>query len=321
MILSIINRFRRSAIGLQVQSGKMCVSLVQFLGAALALVLLAACSSGSPGQGAAITLGHLSVVTTNYSLEYFARQIGGDAALVANLVPPGVEAHDFEPAPADIRTLREADLVLYNGGGFEPWIERALASGDKASQVTVEVSQSLRGPQNDPHVWLNPLLAVEEVKLVRDGLAKAHPRKADVFNANAEALMSELQSLHQRYQQGLASCRFKAFVTSHDAFGHLAARYSLEVVPLAGISPEAEPSPGDLAAIADRLRSLGVKYLLVEPISSQRLSQTVAKEIGADLLPLHPLESLTPEELQQGETYFTIMNANLASLRTALECS
>jgi zinc transport system substrate-binding protein len=291
--------------------------------AALVLGVFAALACARVASTPAIDGARLSVATTTYPLEYFARRVGGEAVSVINLVPPGVEAHDFEPSPADIRALREAHVVVYNGAGFEPWIGRALASGSNASRVVVNTAPPGGGAEHlqDPHTWLDPLLAMEQVNAVRDGLAKARPEQREVFLANAEALNGALFDLHQLFQRGLQECRHKLFVTSHAAFGHLAKRYGLEQVSIAGVTPEAEPSPGELAALADRLRTLGVRYLLVEPIIGQELSLSLAREIGADLLPIHPLESLTPEEVQGGETYFTIMQDNLRSLRTAMECS
>ncbi|MBI4312480.1 MAG: zinc ABC transporter substrate-binding protein [Chloroflexi bacterium] len=307
-----------------------CAWPLRFLGLASALVLLATACGGpanTESRGGVHIIGRLAVVTTNYPLQYFAQRIGGDAAEVVNLTPPGVEAHDFEPTPADIRAIGQADMVLYNGGEFDPWIDRALSSKDK-TQIVVKALKASEGKTSysaanpgDPHIWLDPLLAVEEVKLARDGMIRASPaRKADAFKANADALISELTALDQRFQQSLATCRQRAFVTSHEAFGHFAARYGLQQVALSGVSPDAEPSPADMARIAQQLRALGTKYILTEPILSRQLAETLAKEIGAELLPFHPLESLTPDEAQRGETYFTIMDTNLQNLRKGLEC-
>ncbi|MBI4203372.1 MAG: zinc ABC transporter substrate-binding protein [Chloroflexi bacterium] len=296
------------------------------------LFLLAAACTGGGANNASPTptaTARLSAVTTIYPLEYFTRRVGGDMVSVVNLVPPGVEAHDFEPSPSDIARIRSADLVVYNGGGFEPWIDRALKSSTNPGRIVVEAAHHEEEDgeghgeeeHEDPHLWLDPLEAIEMVERIVTGLAQARPADVQALEANGEALAQELNALHGRYLAGLAECRQTVFAVSHAAFGHMAERYGLEQVAITGITPEAEPSPGQLAAIADRLRGLGVKYVLVEPILSPALSQTIAKEIGADLLPLHPLESLTPAEAQRGETFLTIMDANLANLRTALECT
>ena len=266
--------------------------------------------------------GKMRVVTTLYPLEYFISRIGGDSVEIINPVPPGVEAHDFEPRPDDIRKLNSADLIVYNGSGFEPWIDRALESIDGSERIAIETSRGLADlASGDPHIWLDPLKAIEQVNLVRDGMSRADSDRADFYAENAGVLIAELEELHARFQSALAECRLSEFVTSHDAFGYLARRYDLKQVAIAGLSPEAEPLPRDFARLADRIEELEVKYVLVEVIASPRLAEALAREVGAKTLILHPLESLTADESGRGETYFSIMNANLNSLRAALECN
>ena len=304
----------------------------------LAVIAFAwACGSNGPSSPSEPTPDaqrELRVITTLYPLEYFAGRIGGDSAEVVSLMPAGVGAHDFEPTPADIRTLDSGDVVVYNGSGLEPWVDRAMEAVGVEGRTVVEASGGLAkrfadqqdghagGDQGelDPHVWLDPLSAVAQVKLIRDGLIRTSPVEATSYEANAASLITELEELHSRYQSALEDCRLHHLVVSHRAFGYLAARYDLEQVSIHGLSPEAEPSPRELADLSDKIADLGVEYLLVEPIASTRLAKTLADETGATLLTLHPVASLTPEELDRGETYFTLMDANLANLRTALEC-
>ena len=270
----------------------------------------------------------VKIVTTIFPIYYFAARIGGELAEVVNLIAAGVEAHDFEPTPADIRVLDTSDLVIYNGSGFEPWIDRALdAIGTKgptaveASLESVELTSVANGSgETDPHVWLDPLRAIEQVKLIRDGLTRANPAGAETYSDNAASLVRELEKLHQRYLSGLLDCRQSVFVTSHEAFGYLAQRYKLEQVAISGISQHADPSPGTLAKLVDMTQALGVRYVTVEANVEPRIAETLANEVGAELLPLHTLESLTPDEQGRGETYFSLMETNLINLRTALEC-
>ena len=264
-----------------------------------------------------------TVVTTLYPLEYFARRIAGDSVTVVNLVSPGGEAHDFEPSPGDIRKLDRADLILYSGSGFEAWIDRALSSIGRNGRIVVEAGRGLAqlpDGGSDPHIWLDPLGAIEQAGLIRDALTRADPAGAEPYNRNAASLIGDLEGLDSRYRSALESCRLRHFVTSHEAFGHLAGRYGLEQLSISGLAPEAEPSPGDLARLIDEVRSLGTKYVLVEPGGSRRLSETLAREVGADLLTLTPLEGLTADQSEKGETYFSLMESNLEALRTALEC-
>ena len=313
--------------------------------AAAALLASAACSgNGQPsGEAASVDSPLISVVTTLYPLEYFARRVAGDSAEVVNLFASGAEAHDFEPSPGDIRLLRGADVVIYNGAGLEPWLDRALRAlptqerrivveasrgvaqaygGDSEDAASVEKSGVIEDPRGrtDPHVWLDPLKAAAQVSSIRDGLLRADPGNRSLYDENASRLIEDLLALDGAFTAGLASCDSAHFATSHDAFGYLARRYRIEVVPISGLSPEVVPAPRELARLTDRLKALGVAHIMIEPGVSTRLADTVAKETGATLLTLHPLESLTPTEAKRLEDYFSLMQDNLANLRLALGC-
>ena len=129
-----------------------------------------------------------------------------------------------------------------------------------------------------------------------------------------------MQELDQEFVEGLGACKHDHFVTSHAAYGYLAANYGLEQIALAGLSPEMEPSPQRLAEITDRVTELGLGHVMVEPVLSDRLAQTVARETGIELLSIHAIESVTENELQAHGDYIGLMRDNLANLRVALEC-
>jgi len=173
----------------------------------------------------------------------------------------------------------------------------------------------------DPHMWLDPVLAVVQVERIRDALINADADNADVFRENAAALINELNELHAEFSQALASCRHDHFVTSHAAYGYLAARYAVEQIPISGLSPEAEPSPQQLAEITDRVVDLGLGYVLVEPVLAGTLEETIQRETGIELIPIHAIESVTQAELEAHDDYFGLMRDNLASLKLALECA
>ena len=306
---------------------------------ALLLVALFAAACQAAGGTAPPTGGGLSVVTTIHPMEYFAERVGGVAVTVVNLVSPGVEAHGFEPSAGDLRTLGAADLVIANGLALEPWLDDALTSlGDEAPLVVIEAAGAIEGHGAehdeethededdehdheglDPHVWLDPLGAVTQVERIRDALITLAPELEAEFEANAGVLIEELEDLHQRASV-LGDCAHDHFVTSHAAYGHLAARYGLEQVALVGLSVEAEPSAQRLAQIADQVRDLGLRYILVEPALGTRLADAVRRETGVELLPIHQIESVTPAELSEHGDYLGLMEDNLRSLSTALEC-
>ena len=266
----------------------------------------------------------VQLVTTLYPLEFFARRIGGDLVEVTNLVAPGAEAHDFELSPSHMRLMRGADVIVYNGLGFEPWIDRALEGLDDGSRIIVESALNLSTAAErgvDPHVWLDPTKATKQAEKIRDALISVRPDSHSVFEANAQIVIEDLRKLDGEFKTGILDCRLDTFVTSHAAFGHLADRYGLVQVPISGLSPESEPSPGALAELTRRVKETGVKYVLAESIGSQRLPETVAAETQAEVLVLHPLASLTPQQVDAGDDFMSVMRENLQTLRAALECA
>jgi len=304
------------------------------LTAALALALAAACAS-TPAEPS--VSGRLRVATTIYPVTFFAQQVGGDLVEVTGLVSPGTEPHAFEPSPSDILTIQAADVVVYNSRAFETWITDALDAIDARPRTVVEaadldLAQSAEpvsehededehdhGPV-DPHVWLDPTEAVAQIERILDAFIAADPAGAGTYRDNAAALIQRLEALDGRFSAALRSCSHRAFVVNHSAFGHLAERYDLEQISISGLEPEAEPGARTVATIATRMKDLGIRHVLAEPIASSRTAETIAREIGGEVLILHPLGVLTPDEARAGEDYFSIMEANLHILTTALAC-
>jgi len=139
--------------------------------------------------------------------------------------------------------------------------------------------------------------------------------------AAADRLVRRLQGLDTAFRRGLATCKRRQIVTSHAAFGYLAARYGLEQVPLEGLAPEAEPSARGLAHLVDVVRSSGASTVFFETLVSPKLAQTVAREARVATAVLNPLEGLTDEEIAAGADYFSVMRSNLAALQKALGCT
>lgn len=279
------------------------------------MTVATACSSAATPDA------RLPVAASVYPMAYFAERIGGDDVSVEMLVPPGVEAHAFEPSAADLRRIGDAAVVIVSGLGLEPWLGRALEalSGD-ASATLVEAGAPVAGVDVDPHVWLDPVLAQDQVRRIRDGLAKADPANAARYASRADALLASLDALDADFADGLAGCARHAVVTTHAAYSYLAARYGFEQVSIAGLDAEGDVSPRRLAEVIDRIEALGLEHLLVEPALSDRLARVVERETGAELLAVHPVGSVTEAELDEIGDYMALMRHNLMSLRLALDC-
>lgn len=289
--------------------------------------LTACAAGGGPVADFPSDSTRLRVAASFYPLYEFASAVGGDAADVINLVPVGVEPHDWEPTPAHIRVLNKAQVFVYNGAGLEHWVAKTQSSLDNRQLINVETTAGYRllagsGGENphDPHIWLDPLGAIFQVESIRAAMTRADPAHQKTYAENAGRLMAGIRAVHQEFETGLLACKRRELFTSHAAFGYLADRYGLKQHAIVGLSPNAEPKPGDLARIVADARALQVKYVFFETLASDRVANVVATEMGAKTLVLNPFEGLTAAEVKAGKGYSSVMRDNLANLRLALEC-
>lgn len=244
------------------------------------------------------------VVASFYPLAWAAGELTD--LPVRNLTAPGVEPHDLELSPRDVELVRDANLVVYVGAGFQPAVEDAVEGRSRTSfDVLGDDAEA------DPHVWLDPARFADIVSELGRALGTA---------GSARELEGELLLLDQQFQSGLDHCDRRVLVTAHAAFGHLAERYGLTQLALTGTSPEAEPTPRDLERLVDEVKRSGATTVFTEPLVSDRLAGTVAREAGVRVAALDPIEGLSEVRLAAGEDYLTVMRQNLVTLRKALGC-
>lgn len=277
------------------------------LAAGVALVLTA-CGTSGPARPA--------VVASFYPLAEVASRVAGPGVVVRNLTPAGAEPHELELTPRQVDELLDAELVVYMGRGFQPAVSDVLRRRKGAS---LDVLRGF-GQGADPHVWLDPVLMKDIVASVEAALVRARPDEAAAYARRARAYTDELDGLNEAFAAGLQTCERRIVVTSHAAFGHLAARYGLTQRAIAGVSPEAEPDPRRLAEIADLVTREHVTTVFTETLVSQEVADTLARETGVRTAVLNPLEGLTRAERAAGKTYAAVMRDNLAVLRSALSC-
>lgn len=272
----------------------------------------------------------IQVAASFYPLSEFAKAVGGDKINVMNLTPAGSEPHDFDPSPRDLASLQNSKVFIYNGAGFEPWVERILPDIQKSGVFVVDSTSGVdllaaseeeeKDSLYDPHVWLDPVLAMAQVDNIYTGLIKADPENKDYYEKNISDYKARLEELDREFESGLANCQSRDVVVSHNAYAYLAKRYNFNIVPISGLSPDEEPSPQKMADIVKFAKVNNVNYIFFETLVSPRLSETIAKEIGAETLVLNPIEGLTEEEIVQGLDYISVSMQNLNNLRLALNC-
>jgi zinc transport system substrate-binding protein len=243
-------------------------------------------------------------------------------------VPAGVEPHDYEPTPNDVKRAQGAKLLLMQGADFEEWIG-TVTEGASVRVVTATSGLALRenpdeeergdAPQ-DPHTWLDPLLYANMSRTVEAALVETFPERAEAFRARGEALRANLTQLDADLAAGLATCESRVIVTAHAAFGYLAARYNLTMIPLTGLDPEAEPTAEALRDAVDAARAHNVTTIYFEELVSPAVANAVAREVGATTRVLSPVEGIAPDEAAEGASYLTRMRENLANLREGLRC-
>lgn len=308
--------------------------------AASFILLLAGCGKQVDKEQSGST--KTKVIATIYPVYEFAKQVAGDKAEVTMLVPPGAEPHDWEPSPKDLARIKSAKLFLYHGAGMEP-VEKLLTKEVLGEAKAVEVSRGIellqasekeeehghqeeKEPEShehehghvDSHVWLDPVYARQEVENIALALMEADPVNKEYYRQRADTYKQQLADLDQAYQAAFANTARRDIVTSHAAFGYLSKRYHLQQIPIMGLSPDSEPTPDKMAQVVEFCREHQVKFIFFETLVSPKLAQTIAKETGAGLLVLNPVESLGEQEMQDGKNYLTIMRENLDNLEKAL---
>lgn len=272
----------------------------------------------------------LQVSTSFYPLYFFSSEIGADKVEGKNITPPGSQPHDYEPTTQDIATIEKSDILILNGVGLESWGDKVRSTLQNKKILIVTPSEDLNTMREtvengkhvrDPHKWLSPKLAREMLTPITDAFSFVDPNNKSYYQDNKSRLEKKFDQLDEFYISSLSNCKQKDIITSHAAFGYLASAYGLNQVTIAGMSPDEEPSVKQLAEVAKFAKSHNVKYIFFETLVSQKLSDTIASEVGAKTLVLNPLEGLTGDEIKQGKNYFTVMEDNLKNLQTALECT
>ena len=322
------------------------IILLARAGAFSLALALAACGAARQAPPDAAADKAFKVVTTFLPITLFTRAVAGDCATVTALIPPSLGPHDFQAKPGDLTALRQAGVLVKNGLEMEGFLGKLVAAAENPQLVVIDSSRGVatlesaehgdgHGHDGDhdhgddhghdhghdhgavnPHIWLDPLRAVQQVATIRDGLIQADPSCADGYRRNAAAFTAQLKQLNSEIASQLEPYRGKTFVAFHDFAPYFAQRYGLKADYLVDV-PELNPSPADLQRVAAEVKSSQLKALLSEPQEGNRSFNTLAKDLGVKVVVFDPMETATEEASRNPATYVSVMRRNVADLRQA----
>jgi len=263
----------------------------------------------------------INVVASFFPIYEFAKQVGGDRVNIMTLIPAGVEPHDYEPTIQQLQEAENADVVFFNGLGFEDsWIGRI--NNDNLVDTSSLLNLSQGSKTRNPHVWLDPVLAKAQVQLIENALIEIDPNNKLYYQNNAMNFTAELDGLDSEIKNVLQTCNKKDFVAFHDAFGYFANRYGLIQHSVQGISPEGEVLPQRIEQTIRLADDLGLNVIYAEELVDPRFAGVIAQEIpNGKVLVLSPLEGIEKEEMDTGIGYLDKMEQNISNLKVGLECS
>ena len=274
-----------------------------------------------------------SVVTTFLPITLFTRAVAGDCAEVTALIPPASGPHDFQARPGDLAALKNARVLVKNGLEMESFLDKLIKGAENPDLKVIDSSRGIptlenpevagqanaddhgHGPIN-PHIWLDPVRAAQQVDNIRDGLIAADPACTDGYRRNAAAFTGQLRQLNTEFEKQLAPFRGQTFVVLHDFAPYFADRYGLRAEYLVDV-PEQNPSPADLARVADTVKRTQLRALLSEPQEGNRSFNALAGDLGIRISVFNPLETGTEEASRNPATYGEVMRRNVTDLVSA----
>jgi zinc/manganese transport system substrate-binding protein len=266
---------------------------------------------------------------------WFTKAVVGNGAKVDILVPPGTEVHEYQATPANVQAIATANVLVKNGLGLEEFLEDTVKNAGNSQLKEINASQGIKpleaispvvettenagkeGHEHEagnPHVWLDPVLAKQQVANIRDGLIAADAKNKATYQANAAAYIQQLETLNKEFKQRLQKYPNCTFVTFHDAYPYLAQRYQLKQVAVVEI-PEDQLTPQDVQKAVAAVKQYKVKALFGEPGVDNKLLKSLSQDLNLTLRPLDSLETGSTDPRH----YFAAMKANLQTLESACQ--
>jgi zinc transport system substrate-binding protein len=277
-------------------------------------------SSSNLSESTVLQSPKLTVIASFFPIYEFAKHVGGDRVNVMTLIPAGIEPHDYEPTIQQLHEAENADVVFFNGLGFEgSWIDSINNNNLVDTSVLSNLSQG--GQTRNPHIWLDPVIAKTQVQQIKNALMEIDPKNKLYYENNAIDFIAKLDLLDSGIKAALQSCNKKDFIAFHDAFDYFAKRYGLVQHSIQGVSPEGEVLPQRIEETIRLAKDLGLNVIYAEELVDPRFSEVIAQEIpNGKVLVLSPLEGIEEDEEGSGIGYLEKMKQNISNLKVGLEC-
>lgn len=267
----------------------------------------------------------LQVVVSFNPLKEFAKAVGKDKIEVKTVVPEGVEPHDFEPKIKDMENISNATVFVYTGFGMESWVDKTLSAIDNKNLVVVDSSKGIEAIKNegeeieehgqfDPHIWLSLRESKIQTKNIKDALVKADEKNKDFYEKNFKEFSDELDKLYNEYKVKFKALPNKNFVTGHAAFGYLCRDFGLIQNSVEDVFSEGEPTAQKLKELIELSKENKIKVIFMEELASPRVSETLAKEVGAEVQKIYTIESN-----EENKNYIQSMEENLVNIYNSLK--
>jgi zinc transport system substrate-binding protein len=279
--------------------------------------------------------GKILAVATIFPVYDFVHIVGGDKVKVTLLLPPGSDAHNFEPKPEDILKVSKSDLFFFTNFEMEHWAYKIIkAAAENTNMQAIEtgngaflipITEEEENEKNlskfDPHIWLDLDNAQKMVDNIADAFIKKDPRGSDFYLKNAREYKLKLIALNKKYREGLNKCRSKVILhAGHWAFAYLANKYHIRYIAASNVSADAEPSPQKILSLIDQVKTYKIPYVYYESLTAPRLASTIAGETGAGLLRLYNGHNISKEDLKKNKSFLDMMEDNLVNLKKCMQC-
>jgi ABC-type Zn uptake system ZnuABC Zn-binding protein ZnuA len=269
----------------------------------------------------------LKVLTSTTFLADMTRNIAGDRISVDSLLPIGADPHAYQAAPSDVAKIAESNLLILNGLEYEHFIEPLLENAG-GERMIVEATAGLSprkdagsGHGVDPHMWLDPNLVVTYVENIRDGLIQIDAEGAEIYKANADAYIAQLNELDKWIveQVKIIPTERRLLVTNHEAVGYFAERYGFKVVGavIPSLSTDAGTSAKEMAALIEQIKAVKAPAIFLGEVENPDLANQIATETNAKVVNDLHFESLTNGA--PAKTYIDMMKDNVTQIVDALK--